>query len=643
MAFDDKSEIIAHFIGIFNTNTEAARLRSDYDKFRAEVKKTDGPNDLMNVNVKVTSPYAETGFQPGLNINNYSYSAQLNVAAPAHSLQDAGVKALNIQKIALGTLPDLPLDSQIGGFGVYSFTYFLHPPSSVATINIQQNLLVDDDVFANVDLGVGFVNPAAFHAAVNALANTAETLQIVQIPDLPENGDAIAQNALATVEVLSNATDPEMEGATIDLAHGQDAVGIVENGNSTDEVSNLKDAMPEVKQTPEDVVTGDDTPGHVVNTGGSTMVNQAVVTTNWLDAPVIAVMGDYVSVSAVGQVNVWNDTDTANIAAGSVISSTTHGLNSSTITTVANAVAESGYTGGPETVIVTRIEGDVINVNYIQQYNFAYDNDVVSVTFSATETYLELSDNTLINLADLVELGFQYDLIVIGGDMIDLRVISQTNVMLDTDSIHVEGSFSGNIDGSDNLLWNEALIYQSGVNTIEDMTDSYADTAMMLESGSDNVDDGVLNDEAMDGTQVLRVLYIEGDLLDVQAIEQVNVLGDADQVALASETVQSEDGANIEVITGSNALINVASIIDLGIDSTIYVGGDQYSDAMLYQAGFVSTEDPLVVSDTSGLASEAVLFLADDMIDAPQTGNDADMAPVISNEPPADVMQSVLA
>lgn len=637
MAFDDKSEIIAHFIGIFETNTEAARLRSDYDEFRHEVKKTGGPNDLMNVNVKVTSPYAETGFQPGLNINNNSYSAQLNVAAPAHSLQDAGVKALNIQKIPLGTLPDLPLDSQIGGFGVYSFTYFLHPPSSVATINIQQNLLVDDDVFANVDLGVDFVNPAAFHAAVNALATTAETLQIVQIPDLPENGDAIAQNALATVEVLANATAPEMEGATINLVHGQDAVGIVENGISTNEASTLKDAMPGAEKTQED------TPGHVVNTGGSTMINQAVVTTNWLDAPVIAVMGDYVSVSAVGQVNVWNDTDTTNIAADVVISSTTYGMNTSTITTVANAVAESGYTGGPETVVVTRIEGNVVNVNYIQQYNFAYDNDVVSVTFSATETYLELSGNTLINMVDLVELGFQYDLIVIGGDMIDLRVISQTNVLLDTDSIQVQGSFSGDFDGSGNLLWNEALIYQSGVNTIEEMPDDYAQTASMLENGTDNVDDGVLNDEAMDGTQVLRVLYIEGDLLDVQAIEQVNVLGDADQVALASETVQSAEGANIEVNSGANALINVASIVDLGIDSTVYVGGDQYSDAMLYQAGFISTEDPLVVSDTSGLASEAVLFLADDMIEAPQTGSDGDMTPVIANEPPADVMQSVLA
>ncbi|WP_457648148.1 hypothetical protein [Profundibacter sp.] len=643
MAFDDKSEIIAHFIGIFETNSEAARLRTDYDKFRSEVKKFDGPNDLLNVNVQVTSPFAANGFEPGMNINSASRSLQINVAPPIHTLQDAAIKALNIQKIPLGTLPDLPMDSQIGGFGAYSFTYFLQPPSSVATINIQENFLIDDDVFANVDLGIQFTGPSVFHTAVNALANTAESLQIVKIPDLPANGDAIAQNALATVEALATATAPELEGATIDLVHGQGATGTVENGNSVEESSSLNDAMPDVRQPDEGQGTPNGAPGHVVNTGSSTLVNQAVVTTNWLDAPVIAVMGDYVSVSAVGQVNVWNDTDTTNNAADVVIPSTTHGLNSSLITTVANAVAESGYTGGPETVVVTRIEGDVVNVNYVQQYNFAYDNDVVSVTFSATETYLELSDNTLVNQVDLVEFGFHYDLIVVGSDMIDLRVISQTNVLLDTDSIHVEGSFSGNIDGSDNLLWNEALIYQSGVNTVEDMPDFYANTASMLESGSNNVNDGVLSDEALDGTQVLRVLYIEGDMLDVQAIEQVNVLGDADQVALVSETIQSEDGANIEIITGSNALINVASIIDLGVDSTVYVGGDQYSDAMLYQAGFVSTEDPLVVSDTSGLASEAVLFLADDMIEAAQTGSDLDIAPVISNEPPADVMQSVLA
>ncbi len=643
MAFDDKSEIIAHFIGIFETNTEAARLRTDYDNFRAEVKKFDGPNDLLNVNVNVTSPYATNGFVPGLNINSASQSLQINVVPPTHTLQDAAIKALNIQKIPLGTLPDLPLDSQIGGFGVYSFTYFLQPPSSVATINIQENFLIDDDVFANVDLGVEFIAPSVFHTAVNALADTAESLQIVKIPNLPENGDAIAQNALTTVEALATATAPELEGATVDLVHGQGATGTVENGNSTDESSSLNDAMPDAQQPDEGQETQNDAPGHVVNTGSSTLVNQAVVTTNWLDAPVIAVMGDYVSVSAVGQVNVWNDTDTTNIATDAVISSTTHGLNSSTITTVANAVAESGYTGGPETVVVTRIEGDVINVNYIQQYNFAYDNDVVSVTFSATETYLELSDNTLINLTDLVELGFYYDLIVIGGDVIDLRVISQTNVLLDTDSIHVEGTFDGTMGTSDNLLWNQAVIYQSGVNTLEEMPDHYANTAAMLENGSDNVADDVLNDEALDGAQVLHVLYIEGDLLDVQAIEQVNVLGDGDQVALASETIQSADGANVEVMTGSNALINVATIIDLGVDSTVYVGGDQYSDAMLYQAGFVSSEDPLVVSDTSGLASEAVLFLADNMIEAPQSGSDADMAPVISSEPPADVMQSVLA
>ena len=136
---------------------------------------------------------------------------------------------------------------------------------------------------------------------------------------------------------------------------------------------------------------------------------------------------------------------------------------------------------------------------------------------------------------------------------------------------------------------------------------------------------------------------ISGDHLDVQLVEQVNVLGDADQIAIASETIQSANGANISVVAGSNALMNFASIDDYGVDSTVYVGGEGYSDAMLYQAEFISTDDPLVVRDTSELASEAVLFLADDMIEGTTHGTETDLAPVISGEPEADVMQSMLA
>jgi len=649
MAFDDKSEIIAHFIGIFETNSEAVRLRSDYDAFRAEAKKTDGPGPFMNINVKVTSPYSEGGFNPETNNAVYGSSAQIHIKSPTHLPHEAALKALNSQSIALGTLPNLPLSAQVGGFAAYSLDFTLLPPSSVATVNIQYNFLTDDDVFSNVDTGIEFTDPAVYHTALTALASTAQTLQIVEIPDLPQDGDTIAQDALEAVETLASLSAPEMDGATVDLIHGQDATGIIENGTATDQTSSLKDALPHTPPETGDSGTGtgtppqDDGPAHTVNTGGSTLLNQTTIISYWLDAPVIAVMGDYVSVTAIGQLNAWNDTDTTSIATPDAPFSTTTGINTSSISAVANAVAATGYTGGPGHVVVTRIEGDVINLNYVQQYNFAYDNDVVSVTFSASETYLELSDNTLVNLTSLEELGYQYDLIVIGGSMIDLRVITQTNVLLDTDSIHVQGNFAGNIESNGNLLWNQALIYQSGVDTIEEMPDHYATTATLLEDGAETVTGGVLNDNLLDGTQVLRVLYVSGDVLDVQAVQQVNVLGDADQVALLSETVQGADGANIAILTGENALINVASIMDLGVDSTIYVGGEQYSDALLYQAGFVSTEDPALVSDTSGLASEAVLFLTDDMIDAPAIGGESDMAPFISTEPPADVMQSVLA
>ena len=649
MPLDDKTEIIAHFIGAFETISEAARMRIDYDKFRAEAKKVDEPNDLLNVKIHVKSPYGASGFDEKLNAPDFSAPS---IAGSAIPFPGANVATSFIsQPITPETVPNFSLagavSSVAGGGGGFQFQFTIEPPSSVATVNLQFNWLHDDDVFQNVDLGVNFYNTEVYHNVLVDLAFTAESLQIISFQDPPASEEAIAQNAISMIEVLASAEAPLIEGATVQLFHGLEAYGIVEDGVQVSEMALYSDALPAAHtKTIESTPNGsgeDDAEIHELNTGTSTMVNQAEITSVWLDAPVIAVMGDYISFNAISQVNVYNDFDTTTLATQSTFGATTHTSNIASIASVANAMPESGYTGGPEHVVVTRIDGNVINFNYVQQYNFAYDNDTVSVTFTAAETYLELSDNSLVNMTSLYELGYQYDLIVIGGNMIDLRAIQQTNVLLDADSFYAQSGYSGTFDGSDNLLWNQAAIFQSGVDTLNEMPEHYALTADNLDSGSDSLEGGVLEEAALDGTEVLRVLYISGDYLDVQLVEQTNVLGDADQIALAIETVQSANGANIEVTAGSNALMNFASIADHGVDSTVYVAGEEYTDAMLYQAEFISTEDPLVVHDTSGLASEAVLFLADEMIDANPIDNDASMTPVISGEPAADVMQSMLA
>ena len=99
-----------------------------------------------------------------------------------------------------------------------------------------------------------------------------------------------------------------------------------------------------------------------------------------------------------------------------------------------------------------------------------------------------------------------------------------------------------------------------------------------------------------------------------ETLERANGMGDSDQVHLALENFAEDTGAEINLTTGSNAAINLASIDTYGIDSEVRVGGDVYSEALLYQADLIDTDaDPLGVA-LPALANEAVAFLADNMI-----------------------------
>jgi len=86
------------------------------------------------------------------------------------------------------------------------------------------------------------------------------------------------------------------------------------------------------------------------------------------------------------------------------------------------------------------------------------------------------------------------------------------------------------------------------------------------------------------------------------------------------------------VTTGANFLINIAELSDFGVDSDVYVQGEQYSDALMHQAGLIVSDPGTQGLGGDGLASEAVAFLADGMIGeekddtfvAPDTGGGVD-------------------
>lgn len=120
------------------------------------------------------------------------------------------------------------------------------------------------------------------------------------------------------------------------------------------------------------------------------------------------------------------------------------------------------------------------------------------------------------------------------------------------------------VTSSGNVLWNEASINSVGADSYHEMSDGFAALGDSLEAGSDAVPGSLLTHEAFEGQDdVLSVLYVSGDLISLQVVDQFNILSDVDQLDVDAQ------GDAAAAITGANALINIAAISEFGIDSEI--------------------------------------------------------------------------
>jgi hypothetical protein len=247
------------------------------------------------------------------------------------------------------------------------------------------------------------------------------------------------------------------------------------------------------------------------------------------------------------------------------------------------------------------------------------DNDVAILSASGNKTSVITGDNTSVNDSFVTELGRNYDLVIVGGSVYDANIIKQMNVLLDDDLVGAVKGFETTGEGSlsthGNLLWNQASILNvGGADRFEMLPQSYVEAAEHLKNGNKHASSDVLDDHAFAGLAGLRVLYISGDLINLQYISQTNILGDSDQVALAMDALAPHPEAHWTVSTGTNTLVNFASIVDVDAVGKTYVGGDQYSDEILVQANLISTEPDLGGQNPDALVNEAVAFLDDDML-----------------------------
>ncbi len=672
---DKVTEMVAHMIGIFQITLEQERMRDDYlknDALRPLDPRTD---PLAGPPVQFKSPYQLDGFDPGF--RHAETAPEGPRSLPEGFLPPPLFSAAPLWIPEADILPEIRVEAVAAGFGVAGVALTLEPPGSVVTITYQSIHLSDNDLLLLADSGVTFVDPSWHAAQLQEYLGVAQAVTPTFGQGLPPLGDSAHDHAMGLHAQMQETGDPGLTGLTVSIQTGDAAYATYENGQSVETATKLDDVMPAflakksgADESDEDSdaepswapgpfagldggAVEDDPfapdPGHEVVAGGNTAVNQANIATGWLDAPVIAVMGDVIHLNIISQTHMLIEHGQFG---GAGTASASAAWNSATMARVSSAPPEDEAGGAepdgalslPANWAVTRIDGDLLTVNHVQQYSFVTDFDRADIAFYSANTYIGLGDNTVINLADLAEIGFGYDLIIVGGHMITLNQISQMNVLIDNDTVTYGGVQPTDFSAGDNLVFNGASISTTGIDSYQGMQDNFAKAAEGLAEGGLSIDASVAHDSVFEGVDILRVLYVSGDVTTINRVDQTNVLGDSDQVHLALDNFQEATGAEVTVTAGSNAAINLASISQYGVDSTVSVGGDVYDDALLYQAGFVDTDaNPLGVG-LPALANEAVAFLADDMI-GPDTGMD-DMGivptvPEYADSP--DMMQTMLA
>jgi hypothetical protein len=503
--------------------------------------------------------------------------------------------------------------------------------------------------------------------------------------DEPRTPSASGGDGAATAGTAEAGTAVSAAPVAERVAPSADHDGAGDADTRAGDADREKEARDPFEATPggdDDGPAGDVDAGYDVVTGANQAINQAAIAYDWLDAPVIVVGGDVVDLDFVVQHHILHDRDapapsgpaeqpaaaaaavsppppaptpapadqtpTAPAAAGdgdapAASARPSQAINAVSLTKTSAPAPAPDPAAASSTLPASAVArlGEVSLTNTVQQHNFVTDHDRAEISLAAGNADISTGENVTVNEAFLTELGYRFDLIVVDGDLIEIDLINQLNVLLDDD---LDPSLAaGTWTSADNLLLNTARLEGHGVDTYTGLSDAFAAAADEVRQGAETLAREILEDARFAGDDLVAALHIAGDLVVTNVIDQRTYLGDQDQVHLARDALAAATAAPLEVTTGANALLNAATITEYGIDSEIMAAGRVYEDAMLYQAGLVDTDDRPMDLDMPALVNEAVAFLADGLtlpaqpeVPAPPSGTEA--GPL-----PADIMQTMLA
>ncbi|HXV30592.1 MAG TPA: hypothetical protein VD840_09700, partial [Sinorhizobium sp.] len=642
--FDKTTEAIAHFIGLFEIKLEEARLRDAYEKFKALQDAQEEPPELPFVDVDVKAPYELRDFIP--NVPYRAAPPELMDTAPG---LHPGLQPPEIPPAGeVGSLDRSRIPDQIGP-AVQVSTGIVEaqivPPGSTVLYTSQYIHLSDNDFVSLGDHGLGMDLKIDNSALMADLVEAAQRISPLDGAEIPGSAEEMATFITSAAEKL-HAFSQDDDGQDGVFITNSDALeGIYVNGELVVDAPRFEDYRPAPDETTDDAPdTSTEASGAFaegggtvsvqasveLEAGGNTLINSAVVTNNWLQSHVLAVAGDHVELNAIIQVNAWYDSDLLSPSLNGWNLASENPSQAFNIAMFKHLDPTPGQ-GGQATAgdfpvgwVVTEIKGDLMITNWLEQFTFMTDEDIAILACSGASASIVAGGNTAINNISLAELGSYYDLIFIGGNVYDANIIQQLNILLDCDLVGAvdgfETSGEGSVSAGGNLLWNYAGIVEAGgAMGVKPMPQSYLDALGNLANGKTSAPNDILQDDVFAGMNGLRVLYISGDLINLNYIKQTNILGDADQVALAQSALEGQLEGDWTISTGSNTLVNNAAIVDVDTGTTIYAGGGAYSDEVLIQAELIKDEPYLDGQNPDALVNEAVVFLGDDMM-APDPG-----------------------
>lgn len=645
-------EIIAHFIGHWELSEESARLRHELLNFRHSDNPAPDQDALRVYQVDVVQPHGVEHFQPGVEHtpHPYIYSGRSPIDPVRFKLDVKPTKlAQEDDSVELSFRP------AAGPNITYAYREFApqpgRDPGEVIFVVKQQIFLEDNDVLDQGGAERPLLDLTVTPRLLDMLKESVAANPLNAL-DAPTSGPGLGEY-VAAVQQTIDADDFAPDNL---VASGETLSGIYVNGELVAEAPVLDDVLPEPFQPNNEPDPTEESVQHEISTGpqgsqdlmagGNLLVNIAQLSNSGMLTGVIGVQGDVRQLDVIVQSNCVSDQDTLIGTIAASVPQPSLVLNVATFThsqlDIAGGTKASETDQGPSGWSVTVVEGDLVFAQWLVQATFIYDNDIHVLNSTGSQSNYVTGANLAQNITSFSDLGIYYDLIIIGGTLYDANIIVQSNVLLDNDVISGDG-YAGSLSTGGNLLYNGASISNIGAGEWSIGLPSHYLQALDAADEDDRpaMPGGFRTDADFAGLSGLSVLIVTGSIFDVHYLRQLNVLGDADQVAIAQAALQGDQTANWQLTTGSNALINLAAIVDVDTLGTAgYVNGAVYSDAILIQADILAGGDGGRF-DPDVLVTEAIAFLGSDEGDDCGDGDGAIVAPAL-HDASLDAMQSML-